>query len=359
MGGLTSTSSSGVGGSGGLGVGGVGVGGVGVGGLGAGGAGGAAGGGTGSGGSPFVDARCGDAPPPGATMPPPPPAYSQGTCPALSAGVNQIDSGLDTRELILVLPTATAPGETFPVLFMWHWLGGSASSFLNKGEVQAAVDEQRFIAVIPEAKDSPLNFFKWPFAITDPDVRVQEELTFFDDMFACVSQQYPVDLACVSSVGVSAGALWTDQLVGHRGQYLASALSLSGGTGGAVIKPWTQPSHPLPMLVLWGGPSDSCIAVNFESTSHDLETHLSAGGHFFIECIHDCGHGEPPLEPPPGSSKYAGLWGFFLDHPYWLEAGQSPYLSGGLPASMPDWCGIGPASATPRQGPCEPPGCPF
>ena len=54
----------------------------------------------------------------------------------------------------------------------------------------------------------------------------------------------------------------------------------------------------------------------------------------------------------PGSSAFAPLWDFFLDHPYWLAPGESPYNETGLPDAYPDWCAIGIGNATPRTGEC-------
>jgi hypothetical protein len=157
---------------------------------------------------------------------------------------------------------------------------------------------------------------------------------------------------------VSAGALFTDQLAGARGQYLASALSLSGGVGGGV-KPWVKPAHKLPMLVLWGGPTDNCLGlIHFNVISKTLEDELTRAGHFMVECVHNCGHAEPPFEPPAMLSKYAGLWDFVLDHPFWLGAGESPYNTAGLPSDIPPFCAIGAGAATPRTGACpDKPGC--
>ena len=149
---------------------------------------------------------CHQAPPQGAPQPVPPPMPA--SCPALVSGHNGITSSGQARDFILVLPADPQPGETFPVLFMWHWIGGSADGFLEKGEVQVAADQQRFIAVIPSSRgaDVALTSFntKWPFDITQPQDRMDEEFTFFDDMLACVEAQFPVDQNCVSTIGVSA-----------------------------------------------------------------------------------------------------------------------------------------------------------
>lgn len=312
---------------------------------------------------------CHQAAPPGAPQPVPPPMPA--SCPALVSGHNTIVSTGHTRDFILVLPSDPQPGETFPVLFMWHWLGGSADGFLQKGDVQTAADQQRFIAVLPTAEGATvaLTSFntKWPFDITQSQPRMDEEFTFFDDMLACVEAQYPVDQNCVSTIGVSAGALFTDQLAQARSNRLASFVSLSGGVGDTIIKPWVGTgTHKLPAVVLWGGDGPpnmdgnkdilGCFGVgmDFSVASRDMEAGLEQDGHFFIECKHNCGHVEPPLIAPPGESKYAGIWDFALDHPFWLNAGDSPFLSQGLPAGLPSWCAIGAGNETPRSGS----GCP-
>ncbi len=308
---------------------------------------------------------CQATPPPSAPMPPMPPAPTAGSCPTLMPGTNTITSSGQTRQFILVVPASPQPGEVFPVIFMWHWLGGSATSFLQKGDVQTAADQQRFVAVIPFSKGATVlgtSFdTRWPFDISQLPNRMQEEFKFFDDMFACVNAQYPINRSCVSSVGVSAGALFTDQLAQARSEYLSSFISLSGGTGATWIKPWNGATRKLPAVVLWGGDGPpmmdgvkdilGCagIGMDFSVASKTLEQGLADDGHFFIECKHNCGHVEPPLEPPPGKSKYAGLWEFAMNHPYWLAAGQSPYKTG-LPPTLPAWCAIGADSSTPRSG---------
>jgi len=269
-----------------------------------------------------------------------------------------------------VTPTTIAPGEVLPVLFMWHWLGGSADGFLDQGNVQAAADTYRFIAAIPEKKGDvviSIPFVRdidmvWPYLTTSSDTRVDEELTFFDDMLACVSAQFSVNQDCISSVGVSAGALWTSQLLQKRADRLASAIVLSGGVGPASgttlvdIRPWESPppAHALPTLVLWGGPMDTC-AINFQTASHHLEDGLGDNGSFIVECIHNCGHGVPPVDDP--TLGVAALYHFAIDHPYWLATGESPYYVRGLPTGMPDWCSIGSGTATPRTGMCDPAAC--
>ena len=306
---------------------------------------------------------CNVDPPAGAPQAAPFPTYA-GTCPTLMAAAPSVEGGApipntimssgNARQFLLAVPSDLMPDEKLPIVFMWHWLKGSDVDFYNTGEVQSAVDQQRFLAVMPQSKGDLL--WEWPFAISDGATRLAEEVQFFDDMLACVSAAYPTsNRNCVSSAGVSAGALFTDQLGSIRADHLSSILSMSGGVGG-LVRPWGNPAHVLPVLVLWGGPKDLC-ALNFQTESQNLETSLEADGNFILECVHNCGHSAPPVVPAPGMSTYASMWSFLFDHPYWLAPGQSPYLTTGLPSDYPSWCAIGAGKATIRTGPCNGTSC--
>lgn len=308
-------------------------------------------------------ARCGEEPPPGAVLAPEIPKYG-GTCPIIETGyvegqpynVIQQTVGAATydRTFLVIAPEDMQPDEKLPVMFMWHWLGGTAKDFYDRADTQNAVNEKRFIAVIADGRTVDQGVtFKWPMTVGDTEESLEAEFQFFDDLLSCVHEQFNVDKDCVSSVGVSAGALFTDQLAGGRGDRLASFMSLSGGTGGTFIKPWKAPEHKLPGMVLWGGPKDYCITVDFQKTSQDLEMHLVEGGHFVLECIHNCNHSTPPFDVPEGMTDFAPLWDFLRDHPYWLEPGQSPYISEGLSPAMPTWCAVGVGNAIAPAEVCD------
>jgi len=300
-------------------------------------------------------ASCATPVPAGAPRALPLPTYA-GTCPALAAPptATKLTSSGAERELLVFRPSTIAPNESLPVVFLWHWLGGDAGQMGSVLDVQTAVDQRRFIAVVPSAKGDAL--FRWPFEATQSQGRVDEEAKFFDDMLACVAAAFPanVNKDCVSSIGVSAGALWTAQLAIERSTRLSSVVSLSGGTGD-VVRPWKAAPHKVPALVLWGGSNDvypsNFPIVNFSNASKNLESGLSAGSHFVVECVHNCGHDVPPFDVPAagsGALRFDTIWRFVLDHPYWLPAAASPYASKSLPAAFPAWCGKGVGSATPR-----------
>jgi len=292
-------------------------------------------------------------------MPMPLPTYSGGTCPAIAPGRNTIRSGGADRQFLLVVPEGLGESEVLPVMTVWHHLGGDAEGILEKGGIQAAVNELRMLAILPEKKGDvrlPIvgSDMCWPFLDLFDDARVEEEARFWEDMLACVAANYSINESCVSTVGVSAGALWTAVLMQTRSERLASAIVLSGGTGPALglgvgdVRRWEGAAHKLPVLVLNGGDTDQCL-VNFEVASDNLEAGLEADGHFIEECVHNCGHAVPPVDPAVG---LASLYRFVLDHPYWLSPGTSPYQTSGMPSSAPSWCAIGRGNAVARTGEC-------
>jgi predicted esterase len=292
---------------------------------------------------------CASTVPAGVARPLPLPVYA-GACPALAAAPAATKIG--DRELIVFRPATIAVTEKLPVIFLWHWLGGSADKMGDVLEVQAAVEKHRFVAAVPVSKSDAL--FRWPFEDSQPQARVDEEAQFFDDMLACIASALPVNADCVSTAGVSAGALWSAQLAVARSERISSFVSLSGGVGG-FVRDWSTVPHRMPALVLWGGSDDvypeSFTIVNFEDASRELEGALGTDGHFMVECTHNCGHAVPPFDaPPPGGLRFDMMWRFLLDHPYWLPVGQSPYASasGALPPSFPSWCALGAGKATPR-----------
>ena len=81
------------------------------------------------------------------------------------------------------------------------------------------------------------------------------------------------------------------------------------------------------MLVTWGGPTDTYGTYSFEQGSLDLTDQLEANDQFVAHCVHDLGH-----TLPPGGAGY--VWDFFADH----SRGSGTPWTGGIPASMPDYC---------------------
>jgi hypothetical protein len=253
----------------------------------------------------------------------------------------------------VIRPTTSRAGELLPILFTWHWLGGDPNGMVDALDLVLATEQMRFVAIVPEPKGDLL--LRWPFLASDAQSRVDEEVAFFDAMLACVGPAVTGNAQCVSSLGVSAGALFTDQLVQARAARLASFVSLSGGTDG-LARPWSGASRPVPALVLWGGPTDQYPSqiplIHFDSASAKLEDGLAPEGGLLVECVHNCGHVVPPLEPPDaGRPRFEAFWQFVVEHPFWASPGTSVWRTA-PPSTLPTWCALGRGNAVPRTGAC-------
>lgn len=244
------------------------------------------------------------------------PAYSLGACPALVEGVNTFATGEGSYSVTLRLP---AEPQGAPVVFVWHWLGGSAAQAYRFMQLDAVRGDDAVIFVLPDSSGSP---YEWRFTARPEG---NPDLLLFDDLLSCLSQQFEVDLNHVTATGMSAGGLWTSYLTLHRAEWLSATAPLSGGTPGAAYE---TPAAPIPVLMTWGGPSDTYGPLSFDEATQDMIAGLRGDGHFVVACEHDQGH-----TLPPGGVDYA--YRFLMDHPLGLAA--EPYAAG-LPSGFPAWC---------------------
>ena len=282
--------------------------------------------------------------------PPPLPSYSRGVCPVLRGGPSRSVSrndgfatGTQSRAFYLLVPSWYAPDRAMPMVLAWHWLAGDATQMIAEAQLEAAVEQLGFIAVVPEAlRDADSGMFTyafdWPFAEAPGQ---EPELQFFDDLLACVTSQYNVDRRRIHAFGVSAGALWLTFLTTTpRVDHLASTVTVSGGLGqqrNVLALRYVPQDNKFPAIVLWGGPQDRFL-IDFERASTLYRDELRCDHHFVIQCVHDAGHAVPAIDMPDGGTRFGGFWQFLFDHPYGLGPDQSPYLDGGLPGTLPTWC---------------------
>jgi dienelactone hydrolase len=271
--------------------------------------------------------------PPPLPEPAAPPPYSGGTCPALVAGRNTIESGGLARGVELYLPAAPVNA---PVFFVWHGVGDTARNIAAFFQASSAARNDGVIVVAPHdlcasghtALCNQLNVWGYEGGQTR---RREADLALFDDLLSCLSAQYDVDPRRVWSAGFSAGGLWTTYLALHRSQYLAAAAILSGGTGAWV--PYVAPEHRLPLLLVWGGETDVYMqgVVKFFEMMRALVGHAQEDGLFFVACDHGLGH-----TVPGGATTW--IYRFLFDHPWNGES--SPYLADGLPGAYPGYCAV-------------------
>lgn len=276
---------------------------------------------------------CDEAVPPGSPEPPAPPAYSGGVCPQITAGYNVgFSSQGRQREFAFVAPSDYDPTKSYPLVFGWYHLTGNAMDFVETIDAQALADYTQALIVVPQ--DTGDFEFVWPDTPLD-EGQAGVDLGLFDDLYACISEQFNVNRHCVSSLGVSAGGLWTAYLGQRRGQYLASNLAFSGGYPDDIgWWGWQSSGHKFASLVLWGGPSDQLI-LNFDEAAKNYIAHLQGDAHFVLRCEHTGGHGLPPMDPGD-TGPFEAVFHFIRNHPYW--ASDSLLVDEGMPEFYPDYC---------------------
>lgn len=262
-------------------------------------------------------------------------AVTETECPPFVPGENTLRSAGRDRRLVLQLPGD--PGGS-PVVFLWHWLAGDPyQALLFSGLFQQA----GLIVVAPyPTGEAP---YTW-HAELPPDAN--PDLALFDDVMACLEQQFDIDNNRVWSTGISAGALWTTYLLVHRASRLGAVTEISGGLPDpSVAPPFTAPEADLPVLLAWGGPGDIFEDPNasfqfndgdpthfsFDVASRQLSEALQREGHFVLECIGDHPHGLPP--DPAGT-----VWPFLRDHPRGVS--PEPYNTSDLSDDLPQLCSL-------------------
>lgn len=241
--------------------------------------------------------------------------YSEGTCPTLVAGHQVFFSDGLARDVRIDLPDNPLGA---PVLFAWHWYRGDADQMMAYSNFQTWPADHGVIVVAPESRKLFIEWDSWA-PPNNPDT------ILFDDLTRCLAEQFHIDLERIYSSGFSAGAMWTVSLTYHRSTILAASAPLSGHSTVSVWDPAAKP----PMLLTWGGPTDTYAQFNFENGSLDQSSKLSSVGQFHVVCVHDRGHSLPTT-----GTDY--VWQFFEAHPRGIA---TPWAQG-LPASMPAMCSL-------------------
>lgn len=249
------------------------------------------------------------------------PRLTASECPVLGGGVTTgFASGGELRDLEIVLPAAYDAAVAWPVIFVWHWFGGSPSSMLDEAGLRAWADEAGYILVAAQAQDIG-GATAWD-VFGEPDRNV--DITLFDDLLTCTTASFNVDPNRIYATGMSAGGLFTSTLIANRASAFAAAAPFSGG----LMTEYTPGGAEIPVQVTWGGETDEAFDQDFDALTLAMIETLSADGHFLVTCNHGLGH-EMLSEFWPWTIQ------FFQDHP--LDIASEPYAAG-LPDVYPDYC---------------------
>jgi poly(3-hydroxybutyrate) depolymerase len=211
---------------------------------------------------------------------------SDGDCPGVNrSGTKTFSSaGLD-RDVVVHIPEDLPANP--PLLYVFHGLGDSAESMSNWMALQTFADDNGMVVVLPDSKDR----FGLTWSTFD-----DADITLFDDLRSCLARDLSIDLDRVYASGFSFGGLWTTHLTLARSTVLATSFVMSGGTSPFII-PYDTPERDLPVMLMWGGPTDTygegAEVVRFEDMSLAFSEELRDDGHYVAHCVHDGGHTVP------------------------------------------------------------------
>ena len=246
-------------------------------------------------------------------------------CPTLVDGDNTMLSAELDRSFTLVVPEDAT--DDMPIMFVHHGLGGQSEGMLEYSGFDDYDFGEPVILVVPDgARDSdgeqvfPVD---WNTLAAQYDMDNQD-LVFFDDMLNCVSAQFSVDSDRVYVTGMSAGGLMTTFLAAHRADVIAAVAPMSGG----YLQTWPTPAIKTPMLISWGGESDTAVGTNFNDLALELIDNVDVEGYDYATCDHGAGHTWP-------GEMTSAVWA-------WLSVQELGVVSeaypGGLSDDFPEYC---------------------
>ena len=243
------------------------------------------------------------------------------TCPALTAGHNTgFETAGESRSFYVYLPADHDPSKEWPIVFLYHGLGGDAPGIVADSKLDEQVDQGEFILVVPESLALPI---AWKQETTDENT---PDLFLFDDVLKCAEESFNVDQNRIYVTGMSGGGLFTGFLSAMRSDVIAASAPVSGG----LMINFPKPADKYPSLLTWGGDTDIAKDQDFATFAKNLIADLLGNGQFVVQCEHALGH-EWPAEMTPAIVQ------FFLDHP--KGTSPEPYAAG-LPAVFPGYCEI-------------------
>ena len=246
-----------------------------------------------------------------------------GACPDFRDGATVTVNGIRFK---LWVGTSAKKG---PLVFYWHGTGGAPNEVVALfglapgGLGNPIINEIKAEGGIVASADNTSGQGIW----TDYGVWATDDFKAADQIVACAIQQDLIDPGRIHELGFSAGGLAASTMYWLRSNYLASAVSYSGGTS-----PWPgtsldqDPSNKAPIMLFHGGPND-WVVLSFQDQSIDLAKRAKAAGKTAYLCNHGGGHSIP-------AAGQRASWEFFKAHPY---NAPDPWAAG-TPASIPNYC---------------------
>jgi poly(3-hydroxybutyrate) depolymerase len=233
-----------------------------------------------------------------------PAELSSGECPDMTtSGTTTFTSSGETRKVTLLVPNDV--GADSQVVFFFHGLMDPASTpdptdyLASALNLQQVANEHNAIMILPESPtrtEFGQTFFLW-----DVEGSSDADIVLFDDLRTCAHQAHGPDMARLSALGFSGGALFTTMIASQRGDTLSTFVEMSGGAdldvliSDSLVAAYETPAWSIPALLWSGGtedvwPNSSFALVDFAAGTDTLQENLLEDGHFVVRCLHEQGH---------------------------------------------------------------------
>jgi predicted esterase len=243
-------------------------------------------------------------------------------CPDLTNGENTITScGIERQVRIRLPSTFDSTRSDYKTIVLFHGLTGEQVDDIEEDTgLNQLVDPYDFLLLSPYSRRLAI---EWDQASPgdNPDVAL------FEDLLTCAQAQLGSDPERLYVAGDSGGGMFTTFLVSQFDFPIAAAAINSGGT---IFDLPDTSTRKVPVIYGWGGECDIARGQNFSLFASAATASLADHGHFLVTCNHDSGHEWKPLFSP-------WFLEFLFAH---QKSDTSSPLVGGLPDTIPDFCGI-------------------
>ncbi|MGB0638812.1 MAG: hypothetical protein ACPGTU_05740 [Myxococcota bacterium] len=269
---------------------------------------------------------------------------SSDDCPDMTeTNTGSFTSSGEDRTVTVVVPSGEVEAGG-PLVYFFHGLLDPDSTptpteyMASALQLQAIADETGVTFVLPQSglmDRLGFKFFMWNVETGD-----STDITLFDDLRTCASNELDIDLTKVHAMGMSGGALFTTVVARERGDTLATMIEMSGGsdismlTFDSMLSEYDTAAYAMPALLISGGPTDTWPGggldlVDFSGATDNLAEQLHSDGHYVVRCEHDRGH-SVPYEAVQAS------WEWVDAHQFGEE---SPFISEGIDV-LGSWCSV-------------------
>lgn len=247
------------------------------------------------------------------------------------------------RDFIIRFPENVDSKKGWPVVFLFHGYGDTATNFENLLKSEVNNSTMPFILIIPEARADIFTFGVPPKGLDWDMIALEDgsaEVDLFDDVLKCIDQRWGVDDNHVHLAGFSAGSITSNSVALLRPEKIASVFTYSGAyfsnqeerddlgvimgmkVGDFFTWPDFADEHTKYTQVLVSGAegkdtwSTSGFTIDFNHMANFDANYLTELGHNVILCNHNGSH------TVTGLSK-KDVIKFFNEHPFGTEI--SPY----------------------------------